>query len=373
MIAEGWWTPYRARRPTCSIPSAELYLTGVGFAVTEGKLSVNDPVISFFPDDLPETISANLRALKVKHLLTMSVGHGQDSTGSLWGEENWVRKFLSLPIPHEPGTVFLYNSGATYMLSAIVRTVTGQGLIDYLTPRLFRPLDITGVTWETCPRGINTGGWGLKVQTEGLAKFGHLYFQKGNWRAGNSCPRPGSKRRRASKSSNLRPIWNVPKRAATGSKVIAINSGAAATPPSVGDAGLPIHHRHARAGRRHRDYERNFGYAGRTEPGVGAPPAGNEGQSPARSQGLPEAIEGQLDTLALTPPKGQLDGPLAAQLSGKQFQVKSNNAHVQAVSLNFSRHGCVFSLRDDQGEHSVKCGLGAGSMAKPQCPANRPH
>ncbi len=92
-----------------------------------------------------------------------------------------MRAFLALPIAKPPGSAFLYNSGATYMLSAIVQKVTGQKVIDYLRPRLFQPLEIEGMTWETCPRGINTGGWGLSVHTESLAKFGQFYLQNGVW------------------------------------------------------------------------------------------------------------------------------------------------------------------------------------------------
>jgi hypothetical protein len=97
------------------------------------------------------------------------------------GVTDWVRTFLALPVEREPGTLFVYNSGASYLLSAIVQTVTGQTVLDYLTPRLFQPLGITGITWETCPMGINTGGWGLSIRTEDIAKFGLLYAQKGIW------------------------------------------------------------------------------------------------------------------------------------------------------------------------------------------------
>ena len=148
--------------------------SAVGLAGAEGKLTVEDPVISFFPDKLPGDMSENLRALKIKHLLAMSVGHAQDSTPSITKEDDWVRTFLSLPIANPPGTAFLSNSGATYMLSAIVQKVTGQRVIDFLQPRLFGPLGIRGMTWETCPHGVNTGGWGLSVPTEALARFGQL-------------------------------------------------------------------------------------------------------------------------------------------------------------------------------------------------------
>src|SRR5579859_2779676 len=182
VIAEGWWSPYRAELNHMLYSLSKSFTsTAVGLARAEGKLSVEDPVTSFFPDKLPNELSENLRGLKIKHLLTMSVGHAQDSTPSLTKEEDWVRTFLSLPIANPPGTAFLYNSSATYMLSAIVQKVTGQKVIDFLKPRLFEPLGIKEMTWETCPLGINTGGWGLSVRTENLAEFGQLYLQKGAW------------------------------------------------------------------------------------------------------------------------------------------------------------------------------------------------
>lgn len=189
VIAEGWYAPYAAElKHTMYSMSKSFTSTAVGFAVAEGKLSVEDKVTSFFPDDLPAQISENLGKLRIKHLLTMSVGHEKEPTGAVVKEDNWVRTFLAQNISHEPGTQFLYNSAATYMCSAIVTKVTGQKIIDYLTPRLFEPLGITGMTWEECPRGINTGGWGLSIRTEGLAKFGQLYLQKGQWNGKQIIP-----------------------------------------------------------------------------------------------------------------------------------------------------------------------------------------
>ena len=158
VVAEGWWSPYAAElKHTMYSMSKSFTSTAIGLVVSEGKLSVEDKVISFFSDDLPEKISENLAALKVKHLLSMAVGHEHEPMAAVIASENWVRTFLAEPIPREPGSLFVYNSTATYLCSAIVQKVTGQRVIDYLTPRLFDPLGITGMTWETCPRGINTG------------------------------------------------------------------------------------------------------------------------------------------------------------------------------------------------------------------------
>jgi CubicO group peptidase (beta-lactamase class C family)/type 1 glutamine amidotransferase len=157
--------------------------TAIGFAVSENRLKVTDKVISFFPDKLPAGVSPNLQALEIRHLLTMSAGHDANLASRATRAENadWVQAFLSVPIDEKPGTEFMYNSIATYMLSAIIQQVTGEKLIDYLTPRLFNPLGITGMTWDESPQGINIGGWGLSVKTEDMAKLGQLFLQKGKW------------------------------------------------------------------------------------------------------------------------------------------------------------------------------------------------
>lgn len=190
VIAEGWWDPYRADlKHTLYSTSKSFTSTAIGFAVAEGLLSVDDRVISFFPEQLPDTISPNLEAMTVKDLLTMSAGQDppmnpqQIQTG-----ESWIKGFLGYPVKDEPGTVFKYNSMATYMLSAIITKVTGESVQEYLKPRLFDPLQIQGMDWETDPEGINSGGWGLRLKTEDLAKFGQLYLQKGNWKGEQLLP-----------------------------------------------------------------------------------------------------------------------------------------------------------------------------------------
>lgn len=190
VIAEGWWNPYRPDlKHTLYSLSKSFTSTAIGLAVSENRLTVNDKVISFFPDQLPDTVSPYLSELKVRDLLSMSVGQAPDPTGIVGSKDtNWVKAFLALPILNKPGTVFLYNSLATYMLSAIVQKVTGQKVIDYLTPRLFNPLGIKGEDWETDPKGINTGGWGLRLKTEDIARFAQLYLQKGKWNGKQVIP-----------------------------------------------------------------------------------------------------------------------------------------------------------------------------------------
>lgn len=183
VIAEGWWNPYRAGlEHTLYSCSKSFTATAIGFAISEKLLSLDDKVILFFPNDLPDTVSAWLAELSVKDVLMMSDGQEPDPSFAVASKDtNWIKGFLATPIVHEPGTVFLYNSLGTYMLSAIVQKVTGQKTIDYLKPRLFDPLGITGMDWETDLKGINTGGWGLRLKTEDMAKFAELFLQGGQW------------------------------------------------------------------------------------------------------------------------------------------------------------------------------------------------
>jgi CubicO group peptidase (beta-lactamase class C family)/predicted glycoside hydrolase/deacetylase ChbG (UPF0249 family) len=156
--------------------------TAIGFAVAEKRLKVTDKVVSFFPNDLPSEVSPYLAELEILHLLTMSVGHNTDPTQTIRKQEgSWEKLFLATPIENKPGTKFVYNSMASYMLSAIVQKVTGEKVIDYLYPRLFRPLGIVGAEWLISPTGINCGGWGLFVKTEDMAKLGQFFLQKGKW------------------------------------------------------------------------------------------------------------------------------------------------------------------------------------------------
>jgi CubicO group peptidase (beta-lactamase class C family) len=184
VVAEGWWAPYAAAEPHQMFSLSKSFTsTAVGLAVAEGKLHVNDPVLKFFPDEAPAEPSANLRAMRVRDLLTMSAGHhDEDIQGFPYnGDENVVKVFLSKPVAHKPGTFFLYNTPASYMLSAIVQRVTGQTLIDYLGPRLFQPLGIEHPTWDASKQGVSMGGFGLNIRTEDIARFGQLYLQKGMW------------------------------------------------------------------------------------------------------------------------------------------------------------------------------------------------
>ncbi|MEM7475927.1 MAG: serine hydrolase [Planctomycetota bacterium] len=182
VVSELWWSPESADKPHILWSLSKSFTsTAVGLAVQEGKLGIYDRVLNFFPDVKRESRAANnLKNMRVIDLLTMSTGH-QDEVRLRDFEGDWVTAFLNHPVPHKPGTHFKYNTPASYMLAAIVEKVTGQGLVEYLQPRIFDRLGIEKPRWDQSPQGIALGGYGLFLKTEDIARFGQFYLQKGKW------------------------------------------------------------------------------------------------------------------------------------------------------------------------------------------------
>jgi CubicO group peptidase (beta-lactamase class C family) len=187
VVAEKWWGEGAPDTPhIMNSVSKSFTATAVGFAISEGLISLDDRVVSFFPDKVPSPASPNLVAMTVRNLLTMSTGQVREP--SRRDQIDWIAAFMAAPVDDTPGATFRYNSMATFMLSAIVQKVSGQKLTDYLRSRLFGPLQIEGYRWDESPDGINAGGWGLYIKTEDMAKFGQLFLQDGMWNGERVLP-----------------------------------------------------------------------------------------------------------------------------------------------------------------------------------------
>lgn len=357
VLAEGWWQPYAPERPHMLFSLSKSFTsTAVGLAVAEGRLSVDDLVLPFFPDDAPAVVSEHLAAMRVRDLLTMSTGHAEDTTPALHtcADGNWARAFLAQPVTHAPGTHFLYNSGATYMLSAIVQRLTGTTLLEYLRPRLLDPLGIEDATWESCPRGVNTGGWGLSITTESIARFGQLYLQGGVWCGRRLIPAAWVAAASAAQVSNgTSPdsdweqgygyqFWRCRHGAYRGDgafgqfcvvmpeqdAVLAITSG-------VGDmqAVLNLAWEHLLPNMAPR----------------ALPP----------NDSATTALADRLASLALPLVQGQPTTPTAARVSGAAYQVAPNDAQVESLALDFEPETATLHVRDQRGKHTVMAGSGA--------------
>ena len=332
--------------------------------MTEGLLTVDDRVVDYFPDDLPADISDNLAAMRVRDLLTMTTGHAEDTLIHVrdQSDDNWAKAFLALPVVYEPGTHFLYNSGATYMLSAIVQSLSGQTVLDYLTPRLFGPLGIENPIWETCPRGINAGGWGLSITTEDIARFGQFCLQQGQWQGEQLLPAS----------------WLE---AATSFQVSNAGSGMGNNDEdAVNDWAQGYGYQFWRC--RHNVY-RGDGAFGQfcivmpDQDAVLAMTCGVENMQAVLNQVWPhllpamgdgslteddeaqQALSRKLDSLMLPYPQGSVSSPLAAQVSGRRYRIEPNDQGIDAVSLTFNDNGSVLTVEKQSQTHRIVAGKNA--------------
>ncbi|MBR3948573.1 MAG: serine hydrolase [Clostridia bacterium] len=154
--------------------------TAIGFAIEEGYFNVDTRFVDIFPEARGDKLDEYLEELTVEDLLTMRSGKEVsvflDKTKDRWFQDILASNWIS-----EPGTEFLYISENMYLLCCIIHKVVGMSVMDYLKPRLFEPLGIEHPFWETCPRGVEAGGWGMMLTTEDLAKFTYCYQQKGKF------------------------------------------------------------------------------------------------------------------------------------------------------------------------------------------------
>ena len=359
VITEGWWSPYDAKsRHMLFSLSKSFTSTAVGLLIHEGKLALDDEVLKFFLEEAPAEPSANLKAMRIRDLLCMSAGH-QTEVSLSDTKETWTRAFLDHPVMHKPGTHFLYNTPATYMLSAIVQKVTGMTLLDYLRPRLFEPIGIAGPTWATSPQGISLGGYGLSVRTEDIARFGQLYLRKGVWMGKQLVPSSWvelATARQTSTGSNPKSDWEqgygyqfwrcrhdlyrgdgafgqfcivMPAQDA----VIAITSGGRdmqAVMDLVWEKLLPAFK-------------------------AGALPA----DSPAR-----ERLKTKLSGLRVRPVLGQAISPLAASISGKRYLFPENSRKIEAMQLEFKAGGATLLVRGTGRASQIECQPGTWQKGK---------
>lgn len=191
LVASGWWAPYAPDRLHLLYSLSKSFTsTAAGFAVAEGLVRLDDPVISYFPEFEADITSPRSRSMLVRHVAAMASGHVEETLPRAIeaDPDEIVRGFLLVPPDRDPGTVFAYNQPATYTLGTIVQKVTGRSLTDYLRPRLFEPLGIGEVAWHQRPAGRDLGFSGLHATTDAIARLGLLYLQQGSWEGKQLLP-----------------------------------------------------------------------------------------------------------------------------------------------------------------------------------------
>lgn len=350
VIAEGWWSPYEHEHPHMLFSVSKSFTsTAVGLAVNEGYFLLDDKVLSFF--QTPIEVSDNLASMKVRHLLTMSTGHAEDTWGGMLTQPDWIKAFFEVPVLHAPGTHFLYNTGATYLLAAIVQKTTGMKLIDYLKPRLFEPLGIENATWEESPQGIALGGIGLSITTEDLAKFGQLYLQKGMWQGQQLVPESWVTEATSFQISNGDDpqsdwaqgygyqFWRCRHSAYRGDGVF----GQYCVVMPEQDAVLAI-----TGGIDVFDMQHPLDVVWEKLLPAMCPDALPDDDA------VHAALVKKLSGLSLPPVQGQT----TSQVFDRLYKVDANELNIETISLNFSESGCTLTVKTAAGKDTIPCGYG---------------
>ena len=380
VAAEGWWTPYGPGSPHSLYSLSKSFTSSaIGLVVGEGRLTLDDPVLKFFPEDAPSNPGENLKAMRVRHLLSMNTGHKEDPTAYLFGrrqvsllgprvlhkedmtthasegeDEDWPLAFLSLPVEYRPGTWFVYNTAATYMLSAIITQLTGEPLLEYLRPRLFDPLGIENPVWETDPRGVSLGGSGLHIKTEEIARFGQIYLQKGMWQGKRIVPEKwiaeATKATSDNSDTETNPDWTV----GYGYQFWRCRHNAYRADGAFGQYCIVMP-----------EQETVLTIIGGVRDMQAVLDKVWEHLLPAMQPGAlpadPQAYNQLCDRLAalslpLPLPGGQPSSPSTEQWSGKTYQLDSNDLKLESVSIQFGEERSALLVRDERVEHLMQVG-----------------
>lgn len=357
VVAEGWWEPYRSEYPHMLYSLSKSFTSSaIGIAVAEGLLDLDDPVLTFFPDDAPANPSENLQAMTVKHLLTMNTGHHEDTVARVWGgpDDNWPRAFLSLPVEHEPGTWFVYNTAATYMLSVIITHLTGETLIDYLRPRLFDPLGIENPTWDTDPQGRSLGGSGLHITTDGIARFGQMYLQKGEWNGQRILPEAWIEEATRAHSDNSNTQTNPDWMVGYGYQFWRCRPDAYRADGAFGQycIVMPEHDAVLAITSGVRDMQRILDCVWNH-----LLPAFREGALPENAVAR-TALTEKLASLALPVALGASTSAIASAVSGTSYTIKPNAFGIERVAFDFDADRAVVTITNAGSELPVRAGYG---------------
>lgn len=357
VAAEGWWAPYGPQSPHALFSVSKSFTsTAIGLAVAEGLLTVDDTVLKFFPEDAPANPGEHLKAVRVRHLLAMNTGHHEDTTDRVWrgGGDNWPRAFLSLPVEHEPGSWFVYNTAATYMLSAIITKRTSEPLLEYLRPRLFDPLGIEGVSWDTDPHGVSLGGSGLHITTEGIARLGQLYLDKGMWQGQRIVPEAWIAEAATAHSDNSSTQTNPDWTAGYGYQFWRCRHNAYRADGAFGQYCVVMPEQDAvlaitgglsdMQGVLDNVWEHVL-------PAMGPAPL------PADPQAHGD-LSSTLAGLSLPMPQGQRSSLRAEDWSGKSYELEGNDLNLERVAVTFGSDRSTLTLRNERGEHAMDIGSG---------------
>ena len=189
VVLDAHFDPYDGTFPhDLASATKSVMTTLIAIAAEQGKLDLDQPVISYFPNRTIANLDERKTRITVRHLAGMVNGmesgcyDGDEPTlQAMRANPDWVQAALDRPMVSESGKKFCYDSPGMHLLSAILQEATGMTALDFARQYLFHPLGIYDVIWESDPQGYSRGWGDLHLKPEDLAKIGYLWLHRGNW------------------------------------------------------------------------------------------------------------------------------------------------------------------------------------------------
>ncbi len=191
-VLEGAWSPFSLDEPQMMHSLSKIGTSiCIGFAVTEGKLKLEDKFLNYVREDLPKKYDKALEEVSVYDLITMQAG-SKECCNNVWFsklEKDWETNWLKQPkIREDIGKAFHYDSGCSYTLSRIVTKVMGENCQSIMQKRVFDKMGLGKINWLQSPEGHSTGGWGMYLTASQISALAQLLLQKGNWNGEQLVP-----------------------------------------------------------------------------------------------------------------------------------------------------------------------------------------
>ena len=358
VIFEGHYNPYNPDDPYIIHSLTKvLTISAAGIAVTQGKMKMTDTVAEYFPDKLPKDASDNLKAMTLKDLLTQRSGHGRFISGNEWRplKTSWLEAFMKEPVPLKPGEKYIYSSGNTYMVSAMVQKAMGKTCEDVVREYIMPKLGIKELSWGKSPEGISSGGNGVMMTPEDLLKIAVLYLQKGMWNGERLLTEEW-----CDLSLGVKEGFDAPEKNLTygyhwehqgiGSGIITAGGVFGQTLLVVPSLNLAM----VATGGTTQSYEAVHAEAiQRTI--VGKTLADKERKYDGKYTGILKKKGERLNLLSLATVSGS---PLAEKINGKTFVIEENADTIKSIRLDFSEDSVTYTMADARGEHSIVNGVG---------------
>ena len=180
LVLEKYYAPYQ-RDTLHRMFSISKSLTALGISLLEdeGKLSLDDPIVKYFPEFTSENTHPWIKMTTIKNMLMMCTCHAS-TTYKVDMKTNWVQSFFTVAPTHKPGTVFHYDTSAAHVLCALVEKLSDTDLLSYLKGKALKYLDFSEDSYMIKdPFGVSMGGSGLMATPMDLLKITYLLDKKG--------------------------------------------------------------------------------------------------------------------------------------------------------------------------------------------------